>query len=827
MSSPSLASGRTPSWRPQDRRSTFPTRRWLGSRSPAPTRLGTAFTVGDLGTAFQIAGGSGQDTIIATGFTFSADQRNCHLRHRLGRENCRSASGTYTVDNAPPTITSNGGGDTAAVSIAENTTAVTTVTATDPDVGQTLSYSIIGGADASKFTIGSSTGALSFVTAPNFELPTDAGGNNVYDVIVQVSDGHGGIDTQAIAVTVTDVFENSAPIITSNGGGNTATVSIAENTTAVTTVTATDPDVGQTLSYSIIGGADASKFTIGSSTGALSFVTAPNFELPTDAGGNNVYDVIVQVSDGHGGIDTQAIAVSVQNVVGASIHGTAGNDVIDMTHTVAGQPFPTAEEDTLNGGGGSDTLAGGAGADTFVFDLTALTPAQPGSGIVDHILDYNQGNSGIFNPAEGDTFDFSALLSAGSGQPVDHLVRVLENPSGTAAILQIDQDGAANGAHWTTIAQLDGVHTGDGVKIVMNGGATANITATLVDPTGFVQPSFELAAFGPGAGGWSSDDQYPRELADVNGDGMADIVGFGQAGVYVSLATGNGHFAAPTFELAAFGPGAGGWSSDNLYHRELADVNGDGMADIVGFGQAGVYVSLATGNGHFAAPTFELAAFGPGAGGWSSDNLYHRELADVNGDGMADIVGFGQAGVYVSLATGNGHFAAPTFELAAFGPGAGGWSSDNLYHRELADVNGDGMADIVGFGQAGVYVSLATGNGHFAAPTFELAAFGPGAGGWSSDNLYHRELADVNGDGMADIVGFGQAGVYVSQATGNGHFAAPTFELAAFGPGAGGWSSDNLYHRELADVNGDGTADIVGFGQAGVYVSQAHDFHLI
>ena len=170
--------------------------------------------------------------------------------------------------------------------------------------GKTLSYSIIGGADASKFTIGATTGALSFITAPNFELPTDAGGNNVYDVIVQVSDGHGGIDTQAIAVTVTDVFENTAPIITSNGGGNTAAVSIAENTTAVTTVTATDPDVGQTLSYSISGGADASKFTIGASTGALSFVTAPNFELPTDAGGNNVYDVIVQASDGHGGIDT-------------------------------------------------------------------------------------------------------------------------------------------------------------------------------------------------------------------------------------------------------------------------------------------------------------------------------------------------------------------------------------------------------------------------------------------------------------------------------------------------------------------------------------------
>ena len=83
--------------------------------------------------------------------------------------------------------------------------------------------------------------------------------------------------------------------------------------------------------------------------------------LPTDAGGNNVYDVTVQVSDGHGGIDTQAIAVTVQNVVGVSIHGTAGNDLIDTTHTVAGQPFPTAEGDTLNGGSGADQMSGGAG----------------------------------------------------------------------------------------------------------------------------------------------------------------------------------------------------------------------------------------------------------------------------------------------------------------------------------------------------------------------------------------------------------------------------------------------------------------------------------
>jgi hypothetical protein len=294
----------------------------------------------------------------------------------------------------------------------------------------------------------------------------------------------------------------------------------------------------------------------------------------------------------------------------------------------------------------------------------------------------------------------------------------------------------------------------------------------------------------------------------------------GNGGSLVELDLMLGHFGAPTFELAAFGANAGGWSSDDTYPRELADVNGDGMADIVGFGQAGVWESLATGGGHFAMPTFELAAFGANAGGWSSDDTFPRELADVNGDGMADIVGFGQAGVWESLATGGGHFAAPTFELAAFGVNAGDWTSDDLYPRTLADVNGDGRADIVGFGQAGVFVSLATAGGHFAAPTFELAAFGANAGSWTSDDLYPRTLADVNADGMADIVGFGQAGVFVSLATGDGHFAAPMLDLASFGVGAGGWSTDNIYPRELADVTGNGQADIVGFSQAGVLLSQ-------
>jgi hypothetical protein len=115
--------------------------------------------------------------------------------------------------------------------------------------------------------------------------------------------------------------------------------------------------------------------------------------------------------------------------------------------------------------------------------------------------------------------------------PVATLVRVLEVADKHIAGLQVD----TGSGHWVTLSALYDVHAGDSVKIAINGGATANITATLVEATAFVQPSFELAAFGPGAGSWSSDNTYPRELADVNGDGMADIVGFGQARAYLTM----------------------------------------------------------------------------------------------------------------------------------------------------------------------------------------------------------------------------------------------------------------------------------------------------
>jgi hypothetical protein len=167
-------------------------------------------------------------------------------------------------------------------------------------------------------------------------------------ISLTVSDGTGMTSTPAV-VTMAVTAVNDAPVITSNGGGASASVSVAETRTAVTTVTSTDAD-GGTAVYSIAGGADAAKFTLDASTGALAFITAPDYEAPTDSGADNVYNVTVQVSDGAGGSDTQAIAVTVTDVAATLVVDTASDN--NDSGITAGNAAHTAE--WLNAQPGAD-----------------------------------------------------------------------------------------------------------------------------------------------------------------------------------------------------------------------------------------------------------------------------------------------------------------------------------------------------------------------------------------------------------------------------------------------------------------------------------------
>src|SRR5439155_399707 len=130
----------------------------------------------------------------------------------------QAISVTVTNVNEAPTITSNGGGATAAGNAAENKTADTTVTAADSDAGDTKTFSLTV-TDAGFFSIGSSSDVLTFTSARDFVTTRRASDVGIYEVTVTVTDAGTLTDSQAISVTVTNV--NEAPTITSNGGGAT------------------------------------------------------------------------------------------------------------------------------------------------------------------------------------------------------------------------------------------------------------------------------------------------------------------------------------------------------------------------------------------------------------------------------------------------------------------------------------------------------------------------------------------------------------------------------------------------------------------------------
>ena len=336
--------------------------------------------------------------------------------------------------------------------------------------------------------------------------------------------------------------------------------------------------------------------------------------------------------------------------------------------------------------------------------------------------------------------------------------------------------------------------------------------------------------FGYDAGGWRKE-YHRRFLADVNGDGKDDIVGFGWNSVQVALAYEDNDGPGFRYYQSILNDFcySQGWRVDK-HKIVMADVNGDGIKDIVGFGDIGVKVALGkkvTGQrASFTTPKWYIDNHFGNNQEWN-DNYHNRFVADVNGDGKDDIVGLGWSDVIVAYAKvdGNGFgFRYPRNSGVNDFCYAQGYRN-NKHKFYMADVNGDGAKDIVVFGDKGVKIALgikisSIQTPRFTTPTWYITNNYGNNQEWN--NTYHRRMvADINGDGKDDIIGFGWSDVCVSIAKvdGNGfgfrYYKDTKIKDYCY---AQGWRN-TLHEIELKDINGDGATDIVGFGNDGVTVS--------
>ena len=157
--------------------------------------------------------------------------------------------GGYNNNNAPVIDTS-----TTSFSVPENQTSAFTVSATDSD-GDSLSYTINGGEDRSLFNI-TSTGVVTFISAPDYEIPTDANSNNDYILTVNVSDGTAS-DSETFQVNV--INDSSDDVTTSNFDGVLIRDGYIQSATVCMAVSDTDGnDTCEGATYSTTTNSDGS-----------------------------------------------------------------------------------------------------------------------------------------------------------------------------------------------------------------------------------------------------------------------------------------------------------------------------------------------------------------------------------------------------------------------------------------------------------------------------------------------------------------------------------------------------------------------------------------
>jgi Bacterial Ig-like domain (group 3)/FG-GAP-like repeat len=442
-----------------------------------------------------------------------------------------------------------------------------------------------------------------------------------------------------------------------------------------------------------------------------------------------------------------------------------------VTYTVAGTYLSTISL-TSTGSVGSYTLAGSVGG-------VGLITKGPTGTI--SFLDASVGNNVL-----GTKNLVVSTLSASFSQNQPFAIGGPAATTRSVAIASAYLDGDNN---------LD-VVTGDSVITGVQGGPVPPDQSTITVLTGNGDGTFKPQVNYPGC---TVGSAVQILLADFNRDGHTDIAlgcsdrknpnlnngdGGTSGGLVIILGNGDGTFKAPTF-----------YSTGDVAGIAMGDFNGDGLLDIALTDNAQQNIVFFTGNGDgtFTQESTTIS---------TSAAAHGVVVADFDGDGIDDVAyAVGPVNklsdLYVAIGIGDGTFQVPTAPVA----------TQIGEFLTTGDTNADNKADIVsatinepGKTQIGnsLFVLIGKGDGTFQAPVTYL-----------SDIPSDPHLADVNGDGIPDIIAGGSTGALVYQGIGNGTFMtyAPG-SLPGAEPIIGGF--DLTYAVNAGDFNNDGNADLIG-----------------
>jgi hypothetical protein len=286
--------------------------------------------------------------------------------------------------------------------------------------------------------------------------------------------------------------------------------------------------------------------------------------------------------------------------------------------------------------------------------------------------------------------------------------------------------------------------------------------------TAFVQTSLPFAPLTTGEG--------PASVAvtDLNGDGVPDVIIADRIDQAVSVFLGNGDGTFQRPQTFAIGP--------RVWRVTVGDVNNDGKPDIITGNKGANTVSVLLGNGD---GTFQPQLVVPG--GTRIDGAF---AADINGDGKPDLVedNYAADSIWVLDGNGDGTFGPPTV-----------YPTDDQGRFQgpdgptVADVNGDGIPDLLYGTYVGATVVVRLGKGDGAFGPEQKYAARPGA--------YAVEAVDLTGDGRPDLVVVNAVDNSVSVLMNNGDGTFAPQKVYPVGT--------NPYSMTVADVNGDGTPDVI------------------